>query len=93
MPSAKVRPPARAVEAVPSVDHATRQLVDALRAELRAERASTPPRLLTVAESAALLRISRESLYQLMRRGELGSVQVGRRRLIPESEVRRLADV
>jgi excisionase family DNA binding protein len=46
--------------------------------------AATPvyglPRLLTVDETAAFLRIDRSSVYRLEREGELQSVRVGRRR-------------
>jgi excisionase family DNA binding protein len=38
------------------------------------------PRLLTVDETAAYLRVDRSTIYRLEREGELQSVRVGRRR-------------
>ena len=43
----------------------------------------TEHQILTVEETAALLRISRWSLYNLIRSGRLRTITVGRRRLIP----------
>ena len=55
-----------------------------------------PPLLLTVAEASAALRISRWSLYQLIRSGQLKTIKIGRRRVIPASAlaalVRNLSD-
>jgi len=48
----------------------------------------TPPTtLLTVAEAAMRLSIGRSHLYALMASGELRSIRLGRRRLIPESAI------
>lgn len=44
-------------------------------------------RLLTVPEAAALLRISRTTAYQVIGTGELGSLRIRGRRLIPASAV------
>lgn len=42
--------------------------------------------LLTVEEAAARLRIGRSTVYELIRTGELETVQIGRsRRVVPES--------
>jgi len=46
--------------------------------------------MLTVAEACAYLRISKWSLYQLIRKGQLTSVKIGRRRLIPMTSIERL---
>lgn len=44
-------------------------------------------RLLTVAEAAELLRISRTTAYQVIGTGELASMRIRGRRLIPASAV------
>ncbi|GAC1441359.1 MAG: hypothetical protein NVSMB55_08970 [Mycobacteriales bacterium] len=41
--------------------------------------------LLTIAEAAAVLRVSRAKLYELMRRGEVASVRLGGSRRIPRT--------
>jgi excisionase family DNA binding protein len=41
------------------------------------------PKVLTVPETARLLRISRGSAYEAVRRGEIPAVRVGRRLLVP----------
>jgi excisionase family DNA binding protein len=46
-----------------------------------------PPALLTVPEAMAALRLSRATVYDLIRSGELGSVKVGRSRRIPAQAV------
>jgi excisionase family DNA binding protein len=45
------------------------------------------PLLLGVREAARRLGIGRDRCYELVRRGELRAVAVGRRRLIPRSEL------
>jgi excisionase family DNA binding protein len=45
------------------------------------------PAMLTVAEACAYLRISKWSLYQLIRQDKLKSVKIGRRRLVPLSSI------
>jgi excisionase family DNA binding protein len=45
------------------------------------------PTLLTVPEAMAALRLSRATVYDLIRSGELGSVKVGRCRRIPARAV------
>ena len=47
--------------------------------------------LLTVAEAAAFLRLSRATLYQIMDRGELPFVKLGRSRRIPKRALVELA--
>ncbi|MCX4742792.1 excisionase family DNA-binding protein [Streptomyces antibioticus] len=46
------------------------------------------PELLTVREAYKRLRISKWKLYDLIRSNLLGSVQIGRRRLIPIEAIR-----
>jgi excisionase family DNA binding protein len=41
------------------------------------------PLAVTVAEAAALLRVSDDVVYELVRRGELPGLRIGRRRVIP----------
>ena len=43
--------------------------------------------LLTAEETAQALRISRTSVYELIRTGQLASVRIGRRRRIPVAAV------
>ena len=44
---------------------------------------SVDAQVLTVQEAAGILRINRNTLYQALKRGELPSVRIGRRLLIP----------
>jgi excisionase family DNA binding protein len=48
------------------------------------------PHLMTVREVAQLLRISRSFAYELVARGELESVRLGRRVLVPTTSVHQL---
>lgn len=67
-----------------------------VRAEVRAEMAAqrdrpTPPRLLSVPDAcAALGGMSRARFYQLIARGEVRTVSIGRRRLVPEGALAEL---
>ncbi|OHV61416.1 helix-turn-helix domain-containing protein [Pseudofrankia sp. BMG5.36] len=45
--------------------------------------ATRAPVVLTVAEAAQVLKISRWSIYQLIRARRLSTVTIGRRRLVP----------
>jgi excisionase family DNA binding protein len=47
----------------------------------------SPSALLTVPEAMAALRLSRATVYDLIRSGQLGSVKVGRSRRIPAQAV------
>lgn len=55
-------------------------------AALRSER------LLTIDETADVLRVSRPTLYRLIRGGALGPVRVGERLRFERSEIRRYLD-
>jgi len=58
-----------------------------------AERRPPPPvELLSVAEFARRAGIGRSSAYLMIADGSLRSIRVGRRRIIPASELGRLAD-
>lgn len=63
------------------------ELAEALRAELREEPAAAPERLLGVDEAAAMLGIGRSRLYDEIAAGQLRSIRVGRRRLVPASAI------
>ena len=45
------------------------------------------PLLLTVEQAAQSLQISRASIYPLLQRGEIQSIKIGRRRLIPPASL------
>lgn len=65
---------------------ALHELAEAIREEVRAEAEAgprTPDRLLSVDEAAGALSLGRSLVYDLIGRGELRSIVVGRRRLIP----------
>ncbi len=49
-----------------------------------------PAAVLTVEEAAQMLRISRQSAYQAARAGELPTVKIGRRLLVPRHQLERL---
>ena len=72
------------------LDAALAELAAALRDELRAElaeRQAGPPELLSITEAGRRLGIGRSALYQTFARGELRSVKVGRRRLVPADAI------
>lgn len=48
------------------------------------------PRLLSVAEAAHLLNISERLVWRMIPTGEIRSIRLGGRRMIPRSEVDRL---
>lgn len=61
----------------------------------RASIAKTQPEddvVLTVPEAAILLRISRQSAYEAVRRGELPSIRIGKRLLVPRRILMRLLE-
>jgi excisionase family DNA binding protein len=49
---------------------------------------SAPPRFLTVAEVASIMRVSKMTVYRLVHGGELAAVRVGRSFRVPEPAVR-----
>lgn len=69
-------------------------LLDALAAALRDRVPVEPdePDTVTIAEAAEWLDVSRSTLCAMMRRGELASITIGSRRLIPAANIRRLFD-
>jgi excisionase family DNA binding protein len=82
------------IEPTDRVAAAVAELVDALRAEIAdAARHPDVERLLSIAEAAETLGISRTALYSAIESGRLRSVKVGRRRLIPASALAELTEV
>ena len=72
------------------------ELADALRAEIAAESRpadAAPVELVSVAEFARRAGIGRSSAYLAVSDGTLRSVRLRGRRLIPASELARLADL
>lgn len=57
------------------------------------EGPSVGPHAFTVEEAAERLRIGRTLMYDLIRRNEIHTIQLGRRRVIPASELDRLLTV
>jgi excisionase family DNA binding protein len=49
--------------------------------------------VLTVTEAAAYLRISRGSAYEAARRGQLPTIRLGRRLLVPRAALNRMLDL
>jgi excisionase family DNA binding protein len=47
-------------------------------------------RVITIAEVAALLRISRGSAYEAAKRGEIPTIRIGHRLLVPTDALERL---
>jgi excisionase family DNA binding protein len=74
------------------LDDAIHELVEAIAEAVRAEAATgpaTPDRLYSLPEAqAALGGIGRSKVYDLIARGELSSLSVGRRRLISGEALR-----
>ena len=73
-----------------SRDALLRDLVrEVFREELAAGGATRPP---SVEEAARRLGLGRGAVWELIGRGEIASVRIGRRRLIPAAEIARLLD-
>jgi excisionase family DNA binding protein len=81
----------------PQAEARVRQAVDALAAALldaireAQPVAEGPERLFSVAAAAAVTGLGRSSVYELIGRGELRTLKVGRRRLVPASAIAELA--
>lgn len=77
------------------LEAAVREIVEALREEMRAEvnaRTTAPSRLLSIKEAAEACGLSRTTFYGLIGKGEVRSIRIGRRRLVPESALREFMD-
>jgi excisionase family DNA binding protein len=73
-----------------AVDALAAALLDAIREQARPV-AEGPERLLSIPEAADLAGLGRSALYDLIGRGELRTLKVGRRRLVPASAIAELA--
>jgi excisionase family DNA binding protein len=58
----------------------------------RRERNPGPSVLLTVEEAAVLLRLGRTTTFELVMRGDIQSVKIGRRRLVLRAGVQEFVD-
>ena len=54
---------------------------------------AVPAAVLTVEEAAQMLRISRQSAYQAVHNGELPTVKIGRRMLVPRIALERMLGI
>ena len=57
------------------------------------EATAQAPRMLTIDETAALLRLHRVTVYKHVSGGRLPSVKIGGRRLVPAAELDKLLTV
>lgn len=74
------------------LEAAIAELAAALREEIEASlEAPRAPQLLSIPEAARRAGISRTLIYSLIASGELRTVKVGRRRLVPEHELAALS--
>lgn len=48
--------------------------------------------LLTIAEAAQILRVSRATLFEMLSRGEIRKIKIGRKTLIPRKEIEEYVD-
>lgn len=64
-----------------------------MEAKKRVERGGNDPLLLSVPEAARLLGIGTTLCWEMIHSGQLASVRLGRRVLIPRGVVERLAEV
>ena len=65
-------------------------IITGMRAELARQAAPSglaPEHLFTIDEAATALHVARSTLYQLIGAGELRTIKVGRRRLVPVSAI------
>lgn len=74
------------------LEAAIAELAAALREEIEASlEAPRAPQLLSIPDAARRAGVSRTLIYSLIASGELRSVKVGRRRLVPEHELATLS--
>ena len=75
------------------LDAALVELAAAILDEVRADLTDRerPPELLSIAQASQRLGIGRTAVYDAIGRGELRSLKVGRRRLIPADALAELA--
>lgn len=58
----------------------------------KSTKKNAKPAVMTVEEAAVMLRISRGSAYDAVRCGDIPSVRIGKRILVPRSKLLRLLD-
>ncbi|MEV0473776.1 helix-turn-helix domain-containing protein [Streptomyces prunicolor] len=68
----------------------TPQIGGNIETHIQTHHSDEPELLLTVKEASEKLRISKWTLYQLIRSRRLATIQIGRRRLIPAAAVQAL---
>jgi excisionase family DNA binding protein len=76
------------------LEAALAELAEAIRDEVRAElanRVDGPPEMLSIASASRRLAMGRTAVYDAIGRGDLRSLKVGRRRLIPADALAELA--
>jgi excisionase family DNA binding protein len=54
--------------------------------------AAERPSVLTIEEAAQLMRIGRNSAYEAARRGEIPTIRIGRRLLVPRAALERMLE-
>lgn len=83
-----------AIHSLQEVDRAIATIqADALTTNTEPNLAAAGSKLLlTVTEAAGLLSVSRTNLYKLVQRGDIRSIQLGRSRRIPTSELARFVE-
>ena len=69
------------------LESAIAELVAAIRAEAALVTPDLPDRLLSIDEAAKALGIGRSMTYELIGRGDLRSLKIGRRRVVASSAI------
>lgn len=67
-------------------------LTDAAGAMAQGDAQLAAAAVLTIAEAAKLLRIGRNSMYEAARRGQIPTVRIGRRLLVPRIALDRMLE-
>lgn len=75
-----------------AVAAAVTALITALQAVQPAPASTAPQTMLTVRETAEILRCSEAHIYTQLKDGGIRGVKIGRRRLVPMSEIRRITE-
>ena len=62
------------------------------RIYFRQDKANNAPIVLTVPEASNMLRVSKWTLYQLIRSRQLDTIKIGRRRVVPVAAIQAYVD-